>query len=841
MNVRKATAGGLALGLALLLLSPAHAVIIRLYPLKDVLKEHEFIAVARVEKLLPDRPAMVLTVTDDLKAKFPARRLPVNLTGDDEAKKENHTAALLKRLAPELPVVLFANQRGKKLTVFAYTNGTWFQMVGQKTGEGTVFAFTHGEPYLRRTFKGTTEEMRQAVADGLSGKRQPPEVNEKEPPGFGPEVTPARTGRGPATARPLFAVIPTLGVGGPLAILALLFPTVFGGVLLLFRQWLAFFTVLSVNLTLLFLHGWFAADFYGAWWTTPGGLWTALTLVTVAGVLWAWWRHGRALATGVGPAPAPVRTELIVLWVLTAACVGAAAVWVLTGAPSLLDPWWGALLSFALGIGVAAAVRTVRAAWPEPAPEYDPNPASEAINPGPQPALPLRGEVVPPALPTEGVILGVVLFVMVGLAAARPSGQGVSITSDSGAAGEGRPVVRLVESQFQNGKPWTAVLAQNGGGLIVSSPRVVGDRLFVSVAHKKGFETFGAVYCLDRDGKVVWTFDDDAEMKQAYSSPCVADGRLYVGEGFHDDQNCKVYCVNVADGTKRWHFPTKGQTESTPVVAGGKVFFGAGNEGVYALDAASGKQLWRFPEHPEKGRLLRFGATPLVVDNRVYIGSGVDRNRPQDPGETALFCLDADTGKQVWKVPVDLPCWGAAALGGDRVYFPLGNGDVFTDAPKPGGAVVCLSAVNGRQRWRQDVPNGVLERPALDRHRVFFGARDGKLYCVGRYDGRPRWEAIVGSPVVAAPALDCANPGEKATTVYAIGTTGQVHCLDAATGRAHWSYRGLEADAPHLSGSPALVTESTPEGDRRRLYFGAALNNLTIPALFCLEDFLPEG
>src|SRR6185369_17286727 len=37
----------------------------------------------------------------------------------------------------------------------------------------------------------------------------------------------------------LFGVIPTLGVGAPLAILALLFPTVFGGVFVLFRQWLA--------------------------------------------------------------------------------------------------------------------------------------------------------------------------------------------------------------------------------------------------------------------------------------------------------------------------------------------------------------------------------------------------------------------------------------------------------------------------------------------------------------------------------------------------------------------------------------------------------------------------
>src|SRR5439155_1066803 len=80
--------------------------------------------------------------------------------------------------------------RGKRLTVFGYTNGTWFQMVGQQPdgADPLVLAFTHCEPYLRRTFKGTTAQMRQVVLDGLSGKQKPPEPVADEPPGLGPEV-----------------------------------------------------------------------------------------------------------------------------------------------------------------------------------------------------------------------------------------------------------------------------------------------------------------------------------------------------------------------------------------------------------------------------------------------------------------------------------------------------------------------------------------------------------------------------------------------------------------------------------------------------------------------------
>src|SRR5436309_2926718 len=83
------------------------------------------------------------------------------------AAKYKHPPQLLKRLAPKIPLVLFVNQRENRLTAFGYTNGTWFQMVGQKgeDGQRVVWAFTHCEPYLRRTFKGTTAEMRQAVID----------------------------------------------------------------------------------------------------------------------------------------------------------------------------------------------------------------------------------------------------------------------------------------------------------------------------------------------------------------------------------------------------------------------------------------------------------------------------------------------------------------------------------------------------------------------------------------------------------------------------------------------------------------------------------------------------
>src|SRR5947209_6394257 len=63
-----AWAGGLVLGIGLLLIGGrAEALITREMPLKGVLTESRLIFTAKIDALDPDKPAVVLTVEDDLK------------------------------------------------------------------------------------------------------------------------------------------------------------------------------------------------------------------------------------------------------------------------------------------------------------------------------------------------------------------------------------------------------------------------------------------------------------------------------------------------------------------------------------------------------------------------------------------------------------------------------------------------------------------------------------------------------------------------------------------------------------------------------------------------------
>jgi hypothetical protein len=188
--------GGLLLGLGLILSGrSAPAVIPTAFPLQSVLKgkgAYPHIFMVKVEKFLPDKPAMMLKVEENLKGKMPFEKLPVNLTADDEGKKAGDTEKMLKRLAGGVPLVVFLRHREKDYTAVGYSNGTWFQMLGFPEKEGNPplvrWSFQHIEPILRQTYKGTTAELRQTIVDALAGKKDPPKVDLKEKPGIGPEL-----------------------------------------------------------------------------------------------------------------------------------------------------------------------------------------------------------------------------------------------------------------------------------------------------------------------------------------------------------------------------------------------------------------------------------------------------------------------------------------------------------------------------------------------------------------------------------------------------------------------------------------------------------------------------
>src|ERR1044071_8048510 len=65
----------------------------------------------------------------------------------------------------------------------------------------------------------------------------------------------------------------------------------------------------------------------------------------------------------------------------------------------------------------------------------------------------------------------------------------------------------------------------------------------------------------------------------------------------------------------KWKFPTGDRVISSPVFKDNVIYFGGDDGNVYAVDAASGRQIWK------RATGGPVPATPAVADGIVYIGS----------------------------------------------------------------------------------------------------------------------------------------------------------------------------------------------------------------------------
>jgi outer membrane protein assembly factor BamB len=593
---------------------------------------------------------------------------------------------------------------------------------------------------------------------------------------------------GPGTTLLPFGVIPTFVVLGPLALLAGLFPAVFGGLALFMKRWMAALSVSCLASTVYFCHGWLRGWWRGTWFESVAALWLTLGALTAAGVIWAAWRYRRAVSDGQAEPFQPRRGDRVVLGVCSLIGLGGVAFFLLKGWP-LFDSPGQELLSLAVPCWLGAAYLYATRS-----------------------AEPVRNA----ALSAETVLLAGLLLVCTNvgfLEAGRGSSGG-----GSGAAA---------------GVAWTFEPADRGA--IYSTPVVAGDCVYVAAALSKGFSQYGKLFCLElATGKQIWEFDDDGQMMPVFCSPCVAGDRLYVGQGFHTDGGCKFFCLDAATGQKVWEFATGSHLESTPAVADGTVFFGAGDDGVYALEAATGRRLWQRPG-------FHCDSALVVSSGRVYGGGGISRQTPTP----ALFCLDAATGNVVWTRQLQQSCWGAPTLVGNRVYYGCGNGKVTESDKNPAGAVMCLDTADGRLVWECPAGDAVLTRPAVDGRHVYFGSRDGHCYAADRESGKVVWKQPLGSPVVAAPAIaaDCDREGVT-RVVYAAGSGGRVCGLDPRSGKVVW-----ELDLPQkehtkdvtVYAGPALSAVRGGGVERRRLFVAAGVTGLVAAAakLYCLDDEAP--
>ncbi|TWU58658.1 Outer membrane protein assembly factor BamB precursor [Rubripirellula tenax] len=216
----------------------------------------------------------------------------------------------------------------------------------------------------------------------------------------------------------------------------------------------------------------------------------------------------------------------------------------------------------------------------------------------------------------------------------------------------------------------------------------------------------------------------------------------------------------------RWEFRADDAIETTPVVAGGRVFVADVMGKLYAIDQATGKGIWS--NDYDTG----FIAAAAVQEGTLVIGD-VEGN---------LYAVDAATGQPKWKQSTEGEINGSAAFFGDQVLVTSQDGNLY-----------CFRLADGTRVWTYPTDDQIRCSPTVAGDRTFLGGCDGRLHVVDLNTGKAIGEPL---PLDGPTGSTAAVRGEKAFVPI---MDGAVFAFDWKTSQQLWRYEDEEAAQEYRS------------------------------------------
>ncbi len=205
----------------------------------------------------------------------------------------------------------------------------------------------------------------------------------------------------------------------------------------------------------------------------------------------------------------------------------------------------------------------------------------------------------------------------------------------------------------------------------------------------------------------------------------VADAQsVYFGSSADDS----IRCLDLASGRLRWQFITEGPIRLAPALHRGLVLAGSDDGFLYALDARTGKLAWKYraavsdKRLPGNGRMIsmwpiRCGIA--VDDGQVFFAAGLFPNQG-----VFLCCLDARTGKEVFKRPLDFAAQGTLLADNERLFVATGR-TAFRSCSRQDGEP--LLRHGSSDPWKKNLVGGSTAM-VIDGHLATGPSEDGQIH-----------------------------------------------------------------------------------------------------------------
>jgi outer membrane protein assembly factor BamB len=306
-----------------------------------------------------------------------------------------------------------------------------------------------------------------------------------------------------------------------------------------------------------------------------------------------------------------------------------------------------------------------------------------------------------------------------------------------------------------------------------------------------------------------------------------------------------LYALDSVSGLTLWSLPFT-ELVTDPVAANGVVYVGGKGGNLYALDAATGQERWRFAggfsaRKPvlSNGRILGFFSDEAAIGLSAFDPAAW----PGEVGEV-LIAIDAETGQQVWR-------FDATGSIGSPVATPnmivvrssgIGSQEVPSCAPRvkaaasnrgsQANAVVGIAPETGDVVWRCWVEQGALATVAADSAMVFvseafYGANVAPIVALDALSSKEQWTNTTRSTFDLLPAGEKLIFRESAI----FGESSDMISVDKRTGVEEWRF-------PTSSGTsnPVLAAANLYFVSDRTLYVVEASSGRQLWALPLQDD-----
>ena len=300
-------------------------------------------------------------------------------------------------------------------------------------------------------------------------------------------------------------------------------------------------------------------------------------------------------------------------------------------------------------------------------------------------------------------------------------------------------------------------------------------------------------------------------------------GRTF--DGAHFSPLTQISEKNVNSLGLAWYLDMDGAmgVVAEPIVVDGVIYISAPQSKVYAVDAASGKLIWKFDPHVKLNMAIngsysaRTNAGVAVWDGKVYVGTG----------DCRLVAVEAASGRQLWEAtvcdPTQTGITGAPHIAKGKVLMGFNGSD---DGVR--GALIAYDVQTGKEVWRfwtvPGDPSKPFESKALEMAAKTWSGKDS-----WRIGGADVWNAITYDEATGLVIFGTAGAGVDYGELSSIKVSGDklfsgcLIAVNADTGEYVWhlqtSAPGMQTENNHI-----LTADLTMDGEKRHVLMTAPKN-----------------